>query len=524
MQPRHMLRSVGRCLAASTIAAGLSTAASAQLTLSLEPPLPGPGDPVDIVLKGGMEDDYTLVLVALDPGPINFPFIGTLNVGLTDLTLYPLGQFDASGCLRFPCALNCFAAQVDPFFLQGITIRLTPNGPIVPAISNPVVLSIDDNQITDCNNNGIDDDCDIEEGRSNDCNDNDIPDECEPDCDGDGIPDECDTEVDSFCVQNLADDGCTGTTDRIVWIREISPREFALVDGGNFVENGDGTATFSGTIQNVGDALKGFDIDVVLSGRIEPGDANHPPAGSPKGSAGNCDVDEANYVYYTDISGTFMGRDDYEGAVYSLSLRGAAAQVGMGANQKNERYGLSSWYYLTQISPPDSGSLPATMDGDFNLDLVSGCDCEPCDDAPAWPTESGIWNLEGDMVVFAFGPDHNYTIDCMTASYDGDDLVVSGQASGPDGTIVIDYTITVFETGSDLQSNNGANDYGSITHIESGQTISLVGKKSSDGYAGRLESEGAECATLSAWFADSSGDLIGDFDTPAKAVCEDPCK
>ncbi len=49
----------------------------------------------------------------------------------------------------------------------------------------------------DCNANGIADECDITEGRSNDCNLNTVPDECEPDCDGDGIPDDCDTFEDT---------------------------------------------------------------------------------------------------------------------------------------------------------------------------------------------------------------------------------------------------------------------------------------------------------------------------------------
>ena len=44
----------------------------------------------------------------------------------------------------------------------------------------------------DCNGNGVPDDCDIKSGFSKDCNANGIPDECEEDCNKNGIPDDCD--------------------------------------------------------------------------------------------------------------------------------------------------------------------------------------------------------------------------------------------------------------------------------------------------------------------------------------------
>ena len=53
----------------------------------------------------------------------------------------------------------------------------------------------------DCNGNGVPDDCDFVNGTSQDCNGNGVPDECETDCNGNGIPDECDiangTSIDS---------------------------------------------------------------------------------------------------------------------------------------------------------------------------------------------------------------------------------------------------------------------------------------------------------------------------------------
>ena len=86
-------------------------------------------------------------------------------------------------------------------------------------ISQPITVIPD----YDCNNNGIQDFIDIEDGTSNDCNENYIPDECEAlddcnnngildvceimqDCNENGIPDECENLPD--CNNNGIPDGC----------------------------------------------------------------------------------------------------------------------------------------------------------------------------------------------------------------------------------------------------------------------------------------------------------------------------
>jgi uncharacterized repeat protein (TIGR01451 family) len=64
--------------------------------------------------------------------------------------------------------------------------------------------------LTDCNSNGVLDECDITSGTSLDCNQNGIPDECETDCNTNGVPDDCDitsgTSLD--CNQNGVPDEC----------------------------------------------------------------------------------------------------------------------------------------------------------------------------------------------------------------------------------------------------------------------------------------------------------------------------
>jgi hypothetical protein len=58
---------------------------------------------------------------------------------------------------------------------------------------------------SDCNGNGVPDDCDIDGGTSDDCNGNGIPDECEVDCNLNGVPDDCD--IDNGTSDDLDMDG-----------------------------------------------------------------------------------------------------------------------------------------------------------------------------------------------------------------------------------------------------------------------------------------------------------------------------
>ncbi|MCG8404496.1 MAG: hypothetical protein MI923_04775 [Phycisphaerales bacterium] len=72
---------------------------------------------------------------------------------------------------------------------------------IEPPPMNPVPMPDDPPEgdppaeITDCNDNGVDDANDIADGDSSDCNGNSVPDDCESDTDGDGTIDECDFDL-----------------------------------------------------------------------------------------------------------------------------------------------------------------------------------------------------------------------------------------------------------------------------------------------------------------------------------------
>jgi hypothetical protein len=65
----------------------------------------------------------------------------------------------------------------------------------------------------DCNLNGIPDSCDIANGAA-DCNSNGVPDACEPDCDSDGVPNACEIASGaSDCDANGIPDSCQADCD-----------------------------------------------------------------------------------------------------------------------------------------------------------------------------------------------------------------------------------------------------------------------------------------------------------------------
>ncbi len=70
----------------------------------------------------------------------------------------------------------------------------------------------------DCDANGVPDVCELSLGTTADCNENLLPDACEdgPDCDGNGVPDECDPDCNDNDVPDVCDmrDGTSGDCNR----------------------------------------------------------------------------------------------------------------------------------------------------------------------------------------------------------------------------------------------------------------------------------------------------------------------
>jgi hypothetical protein len=104
---------------------------------------------------------------------------------------------------------------------------------------------------SDCNYNGRQDWCDLEDNLSPDCNSNGIPDECDiatdasPDCQPNGVPDECDVVPEPFIVEFPLDDD-PGWTLEGLW-------EFGTPRG-----IGDGPGGFDPRSGRTGDNVYGY--------------------------------------------------------------------------------------------------------------------------------------------------------------------------------------------------------------------------------------------------------------------------
>ena len=176
------------------------------------------------------------------------------------------------------------------------------------------------------------------------------------------------------CVQQADGGGkCSdATTHHAVWMPGIGTNFVFTPTPGRFVENLDGTAVLSGTIAKVSNPAQGFEVLVNLSGRTSVA-----PPGSPKKDLKDCAYDENGgpvdtdtWYYYPTYNGTLTGTGEYAGAVLTIVPTGPAFQVGLGANNKNIKFGASSWFIWTVATQPSVGpALPVTGQGDFNITI-----------------------------------------------------------------------------------------------------------------------------------------------------------
>jgi len=81
-------------------------------------------------------------------------------------------------------------------------------------------------------------------------------------------------------------------------------------------------------------------------------------------------IDTSEWHYYTDIQGTFTGKNDFAGTNYDVTIEGPAAQVGQGGSLKNALYGLSAWLLFTRTS---GMSCAEVIHGDINVNLHPNC-------------------------------------------------------------------------------------------------------------------------------------------------------
>lgn len=174
-----------------TLALFATPVAAQNVDIFVNPPVFGLGDSGTVTVIG-QPNHVAIMFTSLTLGPSMLPIVGELAVGLTDIDYVVLGVLPASGAAQFTCTLPC--PVVGFVHMQAVTLSRPGGGALaLTGKSDLLSLLVDGTIIDDCDDNGIDDDCEA----ITDCNGNNIPDVCDidsgasMDSDNDGIPDEC---------------------------------------------------------------------------------------------------------------------------------------------------------------------------------------------------------------------------------------------------------------------------------------------------------------------------------------------
>jgi len=151
------------------------------------------------------------------------------------------------------------------------------------------------------------------------------------------------------------------------------PDRFYQISNSQFTEFDDGTATLTGVaINNSAPSIK-YDLNISFAGRTY-----FAPYGSPK--APECvPLNDSDWYYYNTTSGTLTGLDAVAGAIYSISRRGPAMQLGTGANVTDSEsvFSGSGWFEINELSGANNPVYDIDTEvGDFNLRL-SGSSLNP---------------------------------------------------------------------------------------------------------------------------------------------------
>lgn len=150
--------------------------------------------------------------------------------------------------------------------------------------------------------------------------------------------------------------------------------DFVIGGGGQLVELPDGTARLTGRAISASSLYSAFLVDIVFSGRVAPGSPGHPPPGRPdlqllpSAYAPSGPVDPAQFVYYTQASGTLVGSSNFAGALIDLQLTGGAVQYGAGANNRSGGLGLQGSFAVTVVQQPAT-PFGALTTADLVVDL-----------------------------------------------------------------------------------------------------------------------------------------------------------
>lgn len=144
--------------------------------------------------------------------------------------------------------------------------------------------------------------------------------------------------------------------------------DYVFVPTADFTELANGSATLTGTLSRIADLSDSWDLLVTMSGRVDPGEANWPPVGSPvlqmlptTYAAGGGPLDPDSWHYYTAATGTLTGTGLNAGGAISLT-QSAATQIGGGANNTNTYFGSYSSFTSSIVTQPTARTVVITGD------------------------------------------------------------------------------------------------------------------------------------------------------------------
>ncbi len=135
-------------------------------------------------------------------------------------------------------------------------------------------------------------------------------------------------------------------------------------------------ATLTGILISIFDPSFKFELDMIFTGRVNPGDIGYPPPGSPKIISGAPDT--SAWRYYTMFNGTLRGLDAMEGALVEIFKIGPAFQIGIEANGFNMAFGASGWIQWKVINQSIFENETCTLKrgvGEININLTNERPC-----------------------------------------------------------------------------------------------------------------------------------------------------
>jgi len=188
--------------------------------------------------------------------------------------------------------------------------------------------------------------------------------------------------------------------------------DYVFVPAGEFTEYDDGHAALTGTFARLTQLDDQWVVSLNLTGRIDPGEVGHPPAGSPVlqmlpsayvGNGGT--IDPSHWRYYQIATGTLVGQGINAGGSLTLTNNGAV-QVGGAANQANTYFGYYGVFTTAIVTQPTGRTIGLTGDTQmFGLAAVFPVLPFPTLNTPAVPyalptlTDQGIV-IEGDNLAW----------------------------------------------------------------------------------------------------------------------------